>query len=290
MLSHDGTRIAFSVGPPDSADLWVHDIARGVRTRLTTDPATDVFPVWSPDDTQLVFASTSAAPAGGAASTPPRSPAHVNGVYQKPANGAVPERLVAAHDEPRVTGFLPGSWAADGTIVAVRLREREGTRNNPDADLWLLPAGGTPRAYLTTEFLKVQPTLSPNGRWLAYTTNESGSFQVVVQPFPDPSGGKVQVSANGGSSPRWRRDGRELYYVNANSEFVAVSVVTEGTFEVGAPASLFPTGLPFPGQIANVPYEASPDGKRFLFSLPVAGPAQSTPLVVITGWGSDPAD
>jgi serine/threonine protein kinase len=286
-LSNDGTRLAFTVGPPDGADVWVHDIPRGVRTRLTTAAATDVFPVWSADDTQLAFASTSAPVANAGAAAPGSATAHENGVYQKPANGALPERLLVPHDDPRVTAFLPGSWAADGTLVAVRLRAgSDGRRGDPDADLWLLPAPtGTPRPYLTTPFLKVQPTLSPNGRWLAYTTNESGTFQVVVQPFPDPSGGKVQVSSNGGMSPRWRRDGRELYFINGGSELVAVPVVADDRFEVGTPATLFSTMFPFPGpSIANVPYQPSPDGKRFLFSMPVEAPAQSTPLVVMTGW------
>jgi Tol biopolymer transport system component/tRNA A-37 threonylcarbamoyl transferase component Bud32 len=288
VLSHDATRIAFTVGPPDNADLWVQDVVRGVRTRLTTNAATDVFPVWSPDDTQLVFASTADTGAGdgrGSATTPQGAAAHENGVYQMPANGAVPERLLVRH-EPRVS-FLPGAIAGDGTIVAVRLLQSADGRGNPAADLWLLPPGGAaPRPYLTTPFLKVQPTLSPNGRWLAYTTNESGTFQVIVQPFPDPSGGKVQVSANGGMSPRWRRDGRELYYINGSSELVAVPVVTDAaSFGVAAPATLFPTTLPFPGpSIANVPYEPDRDGKRFLFSLPIQAPVQSTPLVVITSW------
>ena len=288
-LSNDGTRIAFTVGPPQGADIWVHDIARGVRTRLTTAAATDVFPVWSPDNTQLVFASTSATGENRTAGSPSDPSAHENGVYQKPANGALPERLLVPHDEPRVTGFLPGSWAVDGTIVAVRLRDRsDGRSADPEADLWLLPSrGGTPRPYLTTPFLKIQPTLSPNGRWLAYTTNESGTFQVVVQPFPDPAGGKVQVSSNGGMSPRWRRDGRELYFINGGSQLVAVPVVTGERFEVGTPTTLFPTTFPFPGpSIANVPYEPSPDGKRFLFSMPVDSPAQSTPLVIMTAWAS----
>jgi serine/threonine protein kinase/Tol biopolymer transport system component len=286
-LSNDGTRLAFTVGPPDGADIWVHDIARGLRTRLTTTAATDVFPLFSPDDTQLVFASTAASGENGGASPRGTAPRHVNGVYQKPANGALPERVLVAHDDAQVTGLLPGSWAADGTIVAVRVRSgADGRPANQEVDLWLLPpGGGPPRPYLTTPFVEVQPMLSPNGRWLAYTTNESGTFQVVVQPFPDPSGDKVQVSSNGGMSPRWRNDGRELYFINGGSELVAVPVVTGDRFEVGAPATLFPTMFPFPGpSIANLPYVPSPDGKRFLFSMPVEAPAQATPLVVMTSW------
>jgi hypothetical protein len=146
--------------------------------------------------------------------------------------------------------------------------------------------GATPTPYLSTPFLKVQPALSPDGRWLAYTTNESGMWQVFVQPFPDPSGGKVQVSPSGGLAPRWRRDGRELYYLNASSQLVAVPVVVAGSrFDVGMPTTLFQTPLPFPGPtIANVPYEATPDGQRFLVSLPRETAARDTPLVVITSW------
>jgi Tol biopolymer transport system component len=292
VLSHDGSRLAFSVGPPDAADIWVHDITRGVRMRLTTDPATDVFPVWSPDDTQLVFASATAPRAPSQGTAPggeggnAQEPSRENGLYRKPANGAVPERLLIGH-EPRVT-FLPGSTSSDGTIVAVRIVATPDGRNPTSTDLWLVPPdGGTPAAYLSTGFLKVQPALSPDGRWLAYTTNESGMWQVFVQAFPDPSGGKVQVSPSGGIAPRWRRDGRELYYLNASSQLVAVPVTTVGGFNVGAPATLFQTPLPFPGPgLANVPYEAAPDGQRFLLSLPREAPARDTPLVVITSWAT----
>jgi eukaryotic-like serine/threonine-protein kinase len=292
VLSHAGTRIAFAVGPPDGADIWVHDIARGVRTRLTTDPASDVFPVWSPDDEQLVFASRSAAAAAAGGNAAPGQPAagpastRENGLYRKPANGAVPERLLIGN-EPRVT-FLPGSLSSDGTIVAVRVLDSPDGRGEPTADLWIVPPdGGMPSPYLSTPFLKVQPTLSPDGRWLAYTTNESGMWQVFVQPFPDPSGGKVQVSSSGGIAPRWRRDGRELYYINASSQLVAVPIVTDVRFDVGAPMTLFSTPLPFPGpSLANVPYEATPDGQRFLLSLPRETAARDTPLVVITSWAA----
>jgi Tol biopolymer transport system component/tRNA A-37 threonylcarbamoyl transferase component Bud32 len=287
VLSHDGTRIAFAVGPPDGADIWVHDLTRGVRTRLTTHVASDVFPVWSPDDGQLVFASTTAAgPAFGRNATVGQfvPSSRENGLYLKPANGAISERLLVGH-EPRVT-LLPGSWSSDGTIVAVRVLDNPDARGTPTTDLWLVPRdGATPMPYLSTPFLKVQPALSPDGRWLAYTTNESGTWEVFVQPFPDPSAGKVQVSSSGGIAPRWKRDGRELYYINANSQLVAVPVIAGNSFGLGAPTALFDTPLPFPGPgLASVPYEVAPDGQRFLLSLPRETTARDTPLVVITSW------
>jgi Tol biopolymer transport system component/tRNA A-37 threonylcarbamoyl transferase component Bud32 len=292
VLSNDGTRIAFTVGATNAADIWVHDIARNVRTRLTSNAASDVFPVWSPDDAELVFASMTPAPAApgrGTAANPSAdaaAPSRTDGLYRIPANGAVPERLLFAHEGG--AALLPGGWSADGRIVALRVPQSPDGRVPESVDVWLVPRDGQPpAAYLSTSFMKMQPALSPDGRWLAYTTNESGAWQVVVQPFPDPAGGKVQVSPSGGMAPRWRRDGRELYYLNASSQLVAVPVQMAGRFDLGAPQPLFQTPLAFPGtSLGSVPYEAAVDGQRFLLSVPRPAVERDTPLVVITSWAA----
>jgi Tol biopolymer transport system component len=298
VLSHDGTRIAFTVGESNTRDIWIQDVDRGVRTRLTTDPGAELLPVWSPDDARVVFASSRHGAAAGQGGSNARSggaggpDAAAGGLFHKPANGAVPERLLVAN-EPGVT-LLPADWSADGrSIVALRVVDSQADGARPTPGLWVVPAeGGASYPYLSTSFFNLQPAVSPDGRWLAYTTNESGAWQVVIQPFPDPSGGKVQVSASGGLAPRWRRDGRELYYLNANRQIVAVPVlVTGGRFDVGDTTPLFDTPLPFPGQaLENVPYGVTADGQRFLLSLPIQAQAQSTPIAVITNWLSALAD
>jgi hypothetical protein len=122
--------------------------------------------------------------------------------------------------------------------------------------------------------------LSPNGRWLAYSTNESGTYQVVVQPFPDPSGGKWQVSANGGGFPVWRRDGRELYYLSPANELMAVPVTTETSFTSGRPTMLF--RAPPPGATTGTAFAVTADGQRFLFSVAPANAAP--PITTVLNW------
>jgi hypothetical protein len=124
--------------------------------------------------------------------------------------------------------------------------------------------------------------LSPNGRWLAYTTTESGTSQVVVQPFPDPSGGKWQVSGTGGSNPIWRRDGRELFYVNSTRDLVSVEVKAESAFAIGQSTTLFRTtiALGTPG----FPYDATADGTRFVFAIPSGN--TTPPITTILNWSS----
>ena len=122
--------------------------------------------------------------------------------------------------------------------------------------------------------------MSPNGRWLAYSTNESGTYQVVVQPFPDPSGGKWQVSATGGRFPEWRRDGRELFYLSPANELMAVPVTTAASFTSGRPTMLF--RAPTPGASLGGAFAANADGQRFLFSTAPAAPAP--PITTVLNW------
>lgn len=173
-------------------------------------------------------------------------------------------------------------WSRDGRLIVFS----HGKSGAAD-DLWVLPLFGDrkPFPYLTTPFSEGTGALAPNGRWLAYVSDEPGTPQVIVQPFPDPSGGKWQISRQGGTYPRWRRDGRELYYLDRGGRIVAVSVTTDGNFEVGKSTPLFTTSIPFPNQSRNTgsPYDVTADGQRFLMSVPL-GNVDSAPITVVLNW------
>ena len=272
-FSPDGKSIAFSdTSSGEANDIWIHDVDRGLRTRLTTDAASDDNPVWSPDGSQLIFNSTRDG---------------VSGLYQKPANGATPERLLYK-SEPRSL-LAVRDWSHDGRFVLFDKNPASGASR----DLWVMPLSGDrkPFPYLVSGFDKSQAALSPNARWVAYVSIESGLLQVVVQPFPDPSKGKWQVSTDGGIRPRWRADGKELYYQNRSGEIVAVSVTTDQQFEVGKSTPLFRTSFTFQSPPIAFPYDAAPDGERFVISEPI-GPVSGqggfaygvSPLTVVLNW------
>jgi Tol biopolymer transport system component len=292
-LSPDGKQIAFhdSVSGQQS-NVWIYDIGRDLRVRLTTDPAGDGFPVWSPDGERLIFASqrrTNTAQGESSAAAPGRRGR--GGVevtlFEKPSNGAVPEQMLLPAEPGK--SMFPYDWSRDGRLLVVEKLDL--AAGSEQGDLWVVPLTGDrkPFPYLATSFSEGEPALSPDGRWLAYVSNESGSFQVVVQPFPDPSGGKWQISTKGGHFPRWRRDGREIYYLDPDRQMVAVSVATERKFEVGKSTPLFaaPFGSPASaGNALTIPYDVSADGQRFLVSAPLTAtqaPTQ-TPITVITNW------
>jgi Tol biopolymer transport system component len=147
-------------------------------------------------------------------------------LYEKSVNGAVPEGVLLQSERGSV---VARDWSLDGRWIAF-----EKFAPGSQRDIWTLPLFGDrkPTPYLTSAFDEALPALAPNGQWLAYVSNESGADQVMVQSFPDPSRGKWQVSTNGGTFPRWRRDGRELHYVGSDSRMMAVSVVTDTNFVV----------------------------------------------------------
>jgi Tol biopolymer transport system component len=281
-LSPDGTRVAYFDGGSEafllgsgSGDVWLHDLDRNLNTRLTTDAAPDGFPVWSPDGTRVVFSSRR----GNAATA----------LYEKPSNAAVPEQIVLQPESGAVV--FARDWSLDGRFVVFEKSSSLSSTGRPRQELWMLPMSGErkPSPYLATAFDEVQPALSPDGRWLAYVSNDTRTNQVVVQPFPDPSSGKWPISADGGVYPRWRRDGRELYYLDPQGRIVAVAVGAEGGFTVGKPTPLFQTGLPSSSSSPPVPYDVSADGQRFLIAVaqnPLPPTTNATPITVVLNWQS----
>jgi len=265
-LSPDGERVAYSEATNGPDDIWVYDLVHGVKTRLTTDPGHDHGPVWSADSRRVAWDSHR----------------HAEGptMYERVADGAAPERQIAAPEKG--IARTPRSYSLNGQYLVYA----QSTTGGSPWDLWVLPLTGDakPFAYAASQFDEYGASISPDGRWMAYATNETGVSQIVVQPFPNPAGGKWQVSMNGGAFPRWRRDSRELYYVAANGDLVAVAVTPGPTFTVGSSTVLFRTNFGFSGQpLTGAPYDVRGDGQRFLLALSPEDP-NATPIRTVVNW------
>jgi Tol biopolymer transport system component len=262
VLSPDGKRLLITRRDPTTGtrDIWIHDLARGTLTRLTFDPAEDFNPVWSPDGAWVAFSSN--------------RKGHKD-LYRKRADGiGAEEELLASSVDKNVE-----DWASDGRSILFNTFETAAR-----GDLFLLPLEGDrrPRDFLKSPANEQMATIAPNGRWIAYTSSETGGYQIYVQPSPLSGAppGKWQVSTDPGTEPRWRRDGRELYYRNRDA-IMAVPVKTDGqTFESGAPAKLFDAPH---GRSQRNTYDVSPDGQRFILEVFETSNAIEAP-VVLANW------
>jgi serine/threonine-protein kinase len=239
-LSPDGQRLAVGVGPgAGDGDIWVHDLVRAKPTRLTFE-SDYVSPIWTPDGKRVVFGVTR----GGS-----------EGIGWKAADGGDAEEMIF-REESGAFVAEPEAWLPDGTI----LYAREGGGGSSDV-MAAVPGESIPRPILAGPSRDGGVSLSPSGRWMAYSSNESGRFEVYVRPFPE-SGGKWQLSTEGGKGPVWSRDGREIFFTDGNRMMV-VPVEIEPTFSHGVARRLFE--LEFHRGYGPWPdYDASPDGKRFL--------------------------
>jgi Tol biopolymer transport system component len=265
VLSPDGTRVAISVfEPPTSgawaSDIWLLDVSTGARTRLTFDKAADFEPVWSPDGTQIVFASTR----GGQLD-----------LYRKSVDGSGPDELLLTSGAPKHSE----AWSPDGRFLVYSSLE-----STTKFDVWALPLVGQrdPQPLLHSEFSEGQSQISPNGRWLAYTSYESGRMEVHVRPFPT-GAGQWQISATGGGDPRWRRDGQELFYIAADGTLMAVAVDASRVFKPAIPRPLFATMINHLWDDARNHYDVSLDGERFLVARPIEH-LGSLPVTVVVNW------
>jgi len=261
-LSPDGRHVA--VGIPDGGqnDIWTIDVARGVATRVTFDPADDSDPVWSPDSRELVFSSGRASP---------------RPLYRKDLRGSEPEALLPPDGSS--DDAFPESWSPKGLFYMTV------SGGNTGGAFWMLPpdGDGEPEQLMAkTEYRIDEPQLSPDGRWLAYISEESGRWEVYIDPFRR-DGERVRVSPEGGGQPKWRSDGKELFYLSPAGQLMAVEV-REGPsgLEVGLPTALFSAGR----FLANEDhYAVSGDGQRFLVKAPLQqGSARS--IHVVTNWPS----
>jgi eukaryotic-like serine/threonine-protein kinase len=269
-ISPDAKRIAVYRHEGTGGDVWIVDASGGKTSRLTFDASQDnAHPIWSAGGSSIIFES------------------HRNGkwgIYQKLANGTGGEELLF-ESEP---GKIPMSWSAAVNTVLFLL-----TDPKTGGDIWALPLNGDRKPFplLQTTFNESHPQISPDGKWFAYESNETGRAEVYVQSFP-PGRGKWQISSSGGAFARWRPDGKELFYMSAMSygKIVGVSVQATGlTFEFSAPHPLFDSGylnaVPGPGPYNT--FDVSSDGQRFLIPRPVGtdtAALANSPINVVLNW------
>ncbi len=275
-LSPDGKRLAASKIDPRAGGetgIWLLDLLRGVSTRFTFDQAPDSAPVWSPDGSRVAFAAYRA---GG------------NGIYQKTTNGTGKEQALVS-----VTGDekLPDDWSRDGRFLLY-------TQQDPQthADLWVLPLAGdgtpsgTATPFANTAYSEEQGRFSPDTRWIAYASDESGRSEIYIQPFPAPpnGGSKTPISRDGGSQPRWRRDGKELFYSSPDGKLMAVDVTQGPIFKASAPRTLFQVPVAQIGHNVGgsqvLGWDVAPDGKRFLID---TATISTEPVTVVLNWPAE---
>ena len=281
-LSPDGTRVAVSSEDPGVSgspphNIWVYEFARRTGTRLTSSPGLAWFATWSPDGERIIFSSNRYG---------------VSNLFQKVANGAGNDDLVLKSNENK----FAQDWSRDGRFLLYSATLGGNSQGGGFSfDLWVLPltpgnpGDRKPEPYLKTEFNESQGRFSPDSRYIAYRSDASGKDEIYVQPFPAASGGKWTVSQGGGSAPRWRADGKELFYISADGKMMAVEVSTTPVFKAGIPKALFQTTvLATTGLARNVTrYDVTADGKKFLVNsmLPAAAAALApSPITVVLNW------
>jgi serine/threonine protein kinase/Tol biopolymer transport system component len=257
-LSPDGNKLAIERGELGKTDLWIYDLKHGTASRLTFNSAADVNPVWSADGKRIFFTS---------------SRRGQNDIYQKAANGL---------------GSTQALYVSRQRFKDLDDLSRDGRYGiydtGPTGELWVLPLFGKkiPSAYIQGKFGANQAQISPNGRYVGYTSNETGKAEVYVQTFPQHTG-KWRISTAGGSEPMWRGDGKELFYLGPGDGLMAVEVNTAaGQFQAGTPKLLFKAHMVPEGIWRNI-YAVSPDGQRFLLLEPATG-GKSSPITVVLNW------
>lgn len=255
-LSPDGTRIAVGgFSPQGTYDVWVHDLARGTKTRVTVEGSINNFPVWEPDGAHLTFNSS-------------RRPA---GLYRKAADGTGPaERLVDRQGHPQ----FAGSWSPDGRTLAYTQYDAAGR-----GDVWLFSVGRGPEPLLATSASERTPAFSPDGRWLAYVSDVSGRPDVYVRAMPGP-GPTLPVSPNGGTQPVWAPGGDALFY--ATGDGILRANLPDGPARPPSPPSPAFEGRLAPSTFDQTNYDVSPTG-RLLIVEPTEGSAP-TYLNVVLNW------
>jgi Tol biopolymer transport system component len=270
-LSPDGSRVAVTTGLNNSSsratdtDVWVYDVARGARTRVTFDPTVERFPVWSPDGEQIAFSSN-------------RKDA--SAVYVKRSSGEGSEEMLFSGNQGEVP--FPASWSRDNRSLALVSTGGQSPMLGPaggDISVLTLIGDRTVTPFLRTPFVENEPRFSPDGRWMAYVSNQSGRGEVYVAPFPGP-GASRQISTAGGTQPQWRRDGTEIFYVSGGRLMVSGIKAQGIKLEVGSSRQLFAVAVPV--GYGNA-YDVTADGQRFLVNS-LIDEALTTPVTLVVNW------
>jgi eukaryotic-like serine/threonine-protein kinase len=251
----------------NSPDLWLCDVTGGNEVRFTFVPGNDYCPVWSPDGSRIVWDSNREG---------------IGNLYQKAASGAGQDLLLLRSEYPK----FATDWSRDGRFI-IYFEVNPKTKN----DVWLLPVAGSggltagePKPMLQSEANESWAALSPDGKWLAYASDESSRYEVYVQSFPA-GGGKRQISTGGGSNPRWRRDGKELFYYSSDGKLMAVPVKSGDSLEAGVALPLFEFRAGN-SLLALAPFAVTGDGQRFLINS-VVDSESAVPLTVVVNWTAE---
>jgi serine/threonine-protein kinase len=265
-LSPDGRRLAMGVGLASGAlGIWIKQLDRGPLTRLTFG-GQDRRPVWSPDGRVVAFV---------------RDTLNTSVIYERRADGSTPERLLV-----RLTRQVQEvTWSPDGRWLLLRtdngaagLGDIVGVRTSGDT---------TPVPLVASPFTELHPTVSQDGRWLAYTSDESGANEVYVRPFPATTGGRWQVSNGGGGHPQWSADGKELFYLDAGNRLIAAQVRPGQTFEITGLKPLFDASA-YTIDAFHTAYDVPPGGRSFVFLRPrQTGRGAGVNVVMAENWFAD---
>jgi eukaryotic-like serine/threonine-protein kinase len=243
-----------------TSDIYTLDLLRGTFTRFTFEPEAETTSLWSPDGKYIVYSSF---PEGG--------------LYEKLANGTGKAELLTTLD----AFGIPEDWSIDGRYISFSQLDFKGYKS----DVWILPMDGSrkPFPYLQTKYFENDSQIAPNGKWLAYSSDESGRFEVYVQSFPSP-GNKIQISTNGGVCSKWRKDGKELFYISPDKKIMSVTINDGTNFEPSVPKALFQTQI-----VSNIEsrnhYVVTADGQRFLVNTLLKEIA-TAPINVVVNWSA----
>jgi len=264
-ISPDGTRLATAlVSGQGTGDIWIFDLLRGTKTRLTFGPSIQRYPVWSPDGKTIFFGSNRK---GGIQ------------IYTRASDGTGPDRALLEGDD---AFEYPESVSPDQRFLVYM---RVATDKRTATDIYALPLSGEPKPFPIVQNASnnLQPRISPDGKWIAYSSNESGRFEVYVTGFPG-GGAKWQVSTSGGSFPKWRRDSKELFWLDAADNMMAVDVsTTANRVLMGTPQALFhAAGV----QTQQGPYTVTADGKKFLINTGDVK-EENQPFTLVQNWPAE---
>jgi serine/threonine-protein kinase len=263
-VSPDGTRVAydFPTAAQTDSDVWVWSLTQRTNTRLTFEPGFQLGALWSPDSSRIAYTSVG------------------QGLFVRPADGTgMPEPLL---ESTGAIAIIAWAWTADDELIISEARE-----SGTDIAVLSLAGDHERRPLLSTQFNENRPTLSPDGRWLAYQSDESGQNEIFVRPYPEVGTGRWQVSSGGGEQPKWSRDGRTLFYLGPTS--LMESTVRDGaSFAHDTPKAVLDRQSYYYNGLPPRLYDVSPDGQRFLL-MKLPGPdteADTAPpqFIVVTNW------
>jgi Tol biopolymer transport system component/predicted Ser/Thr protein kinase len=259
-LSPDGRRVVVAISDQLGDHIWLYDLTRDTLTRLTFEGTTNSTPIWTPDGKRITFGST-------------RGGSSASDAFWQPADGSGSAEALTMFRENR---HNMGSWSPDGQVLSFE-------EINPVTrrDVWVYTLSDRKaHPFLNTQFNETAPEFSPDGHWLAYASDESGRYEIYVQPYPGP-GGKWQISTEGGTEPRWTRDG-EIFY-RSGTKMMAVDTKLKPTFSADKPKMLF-EGQYVPSLATMHNYDVSQDGQRFLMVKDSDQATLSTQINVVLNW------